>query len=209
MPTRRGALIGLASATFTGCVTVSTESGGGDPSDREQDSGPESSASPHTTIPANGGGSGIGASDLDVLENELLSMINERRESLDGAPPLSASGTLAEKLRPVAKEHAELMAEVGRVERDIDGSSLLGTMEDTNCSVPHDTMIHEFADGESAIVDAADVSGRGPTELSGVFVERWLGTDLVRGLVLADRANLAVPGAALRGGTVLVTVIFC
>lgn len=199
---RRRAFLGASVGMFGGCVTVSTESGGAD-----DDASPGSGVGPETTIPVGGGG--LGSGDLDAIEAEILATVNARRRTIEDAPPLTSTGTLADRLRSAASAHSKAMATAGVVSRDVDDSPLLDTLKDANCSIGHDTMVHTFNDGETAIVDSIGIEGREADTLAETLVDRWLDTNLVRGLVLADQADIAVAEAELRGGTLLVTVIFC
>lgn len=199
---RRRTFLGASAGMLGGCVSVSTKSGGADGNAPSGDS-----AGPETAIPVGGGG--LGGGDIDAIEAEIISTINSRRRTIDDAPPLSATGTFAERLRAAASAHSKAMATTGVVSRDVDNSPLLDTLEDANCSIGHDTMVHTFSDGETAIVDSIGIEGRGADSIAETLVDRWLDTNLVRGLVLADQADIAVAEAELRGSTLLATVIFC
>lgn len=83
-------------------------------------------------------------SDTDVVENELVEVINARRDELDEAPPVEARGTLWEDLRSVSREHAEVMASVGTVAKDLEGSPLVERLEKANSSIQDDAMRRTF-----------------------------------------------------------------
>lgn len=167
-------------------------------------------SAPSTTIEAGGGaGDALGESDLGIVRSDLYAEINNQRDQVDGAPPLSTQGSLPEKLEDYAQGHTDVMQAAGEVRVDLEESELLDQLEESNCSVPRDNNPYQYHDEDIVIVDSIDTRGQSPGDLANALVSRWLDQEQPRNVLLADEGKYIAVGVALRGTTLLVTVIFC
>lgn len=190
-------------AVLAGCISVNTETGG-----IQEESPIETATS--TTIPAGGGaGDALAESDLELVRSAIIGEINAQRGGIDGAPLLSNQGTLPEKLREYAQAHTDVMHAAGDVRIDLEDSELLDQLEEVNCSVPRDDNPYHYRDDDIIIVDSIGTEGQSPGDLATALVRRWLAQERNRAVLLADQGRYVAVGVALRGTTLLVTVIFC
>lgn len=203
---RRSFLTGIVPLpVLSGCISVNSDQG----SVREE--APSDAPTSTTTTIAAGGGAGdaLAGSDLEIVRSAIVDEINAQRRSKDGAPPLSTQGTLPQKLQGYAREHTEVMHAAGEVRIDLEDSELLDRIDDTNCSVPRDDNPFHYYDEDIVIVDSEGTRGKNPDDLARALVSRWLEQERPRGVLLADEGHYVAVGVALRGTTLLVTVIFC
>lgn len=154
-------------------------------------------------------GDRLGESDLGIVRSEIYDEINEQRDRVDGAPARSTQGTLPEKLEDYAQGHTDVMQTAGEVRIDLEESELLDQLEESNCSVPRDNNPYHYHDEDIVIVDSIDTRGQSPTDLAEALVSRWLDREQPRNVLLANEGKYMAVGVALRGTTLLVTVIFC
>jgi hypothetical protein len=176
-----------------------------------QQSGPEEEEdeAPSTTIEASGGaGDAIAASDLPVVRRAIVEEINQRRQEIDDAPAISDDGTLANRLHGIAQDHTDAMHTAGRVGIDVEGATLADDLGES-CKVQIEDRRFPYTDEEVVVVDSIETTGFTPSDLARSLVDDWLDRERVRALILADDAGSIGFGVALRGATLLVTVIFC
>lgn len=189
---------------LAGCISVNSETGG------IQDGDSPDTAASTTTIEAGGGaGDALAESDLGIVRSEIYDEVNSRRHQEDGAPSLSTQGTLPEKLEEHAQGHTDVMQAAGEVRIDLEDSELLDQINESNCSVPRDNNPYHFRDEDVIIVDSIGTRGQSPGDLAEALVSRWLNLEQPRDLLLADEGDYVAVGVALRGTTLLVTVILC
>lgn len=210
MHTRRQVLGSAALAALAGCVTVNREvaADGGDGGDGG--GAPDTESAQQTTVPAGGGGGDpLDSAAIPIVANDIVSVVNARRDELEGLDGLSDTGTLPTRLSEYATAHSKVMQATGEVAIELEGSGLAEQLEDVNCSIPHDEMLHTYSGIDAALVGSARTEGRTPKQVAAALVNAWLDQRWPRGLILADQAEQIATGGALRGTTVLATVIFC
>lgn len=202
---RRRRLLGALPVILTGCISVNSDVQSGDGGD-----GGDGARSTGTTVEAGGGGgSPIGENDLPIVRQAIIRAVNQERQQIDGTSPLSNDGSRAQTLHDFAESHTEVMHSTGRVSVDLEASDLVDQLEEANCSIPRPDNPFNYNDEETAFVDDVETTGRTPDELATVLVNRWLDRARPRGLIHSTGAKDIALGLALRGTTLLVTVIFC
>lgn len=207
MPTRRALLSAGLTASLGGCVTRDGSSAFS--SERpDPNTGGDAGTSPSTTIAA-GGGSALSESDLSIARRRLINEINQRREQTDGSPPLNTDGSLAQKLNSWAEDHTDKMHAEGKVAIDLEASDLLRRITESNCTLRNDDVLKTYEGAEVVFVDSIDTRGLTINGIASRLVSSWLENQDQRGVLLSDTADYLGVGVALRGSTLLVTVIFC
>lgn len=209
MHTRRGVLAAAAGIGISGCITVnrevSADGGGGDGGSAEG-----ATDGPQTTVPAGGGGGdALDSAAVPIVANDIVSVVNARRADEGGLGSLSDTGTLPARLSEYATAHSKVIQATGEVAIELEGSDLAEQLEDVNCSIPHDDMLHTYSGADAALVGSTRTEGRTPEDVAAALVDAWLDQRWPRGLLLAEQADKIATGGALRGTTMLATVILC